>query len=161
MIFRWYRENVHHVLVKKTEKLSEKKKYHHFEKTSLRAERIISCRLRTAQAALGQIYYAGDSKKIYLISRPSMEHGRWKHAVPRRLMRSGVGFWRGVFIIETSAAAARWKELEGVSLFLRAIVRAREGMKDGKEREKERRERESERKIAPRALITSDGLLKL
>lgn len=46
-------------------------------------------------------------------------------------MRSGVGFWRGVFIIETSVAAARWKEL-GVSLF------ARQGMKDGKERKKDR-----------------------
>lgn len=131
--------------LKKPRNWVRKKKYHHFEKTSLRAERIISCRLRTAQAALGQIYYAGDSKKIYLISRPSMEHGRWKHAVPRRLMRSGVGFWRGVFIIETSVAAARWKELEGVSLFLRAIVRAREGMKDGKERKRRREEKERAR----------------
>lgn len=48
------------------------------------------CGLRKLR--LGEFNCAGDSKKIYLISRPSMEHRRWKHAVARRLMRSGVGF---------------------------------------------------------------------
>lgn len=85
-----------------------------------------------------------------------MEHGRWKHAVARRLMRSGVGFWRGVFIIETSVRAGgrSWKVFS-----LSSRKREREwGWKGEDERKIERK---SERKVASQALITSGGLLKL
>lgn len=93
------------------------------------------CGLRKLRS--GEFNCAGDSKKIYLISRPSMEHGRWKHAVARRLMRSGVGFWRGVFIIETSVEAGRrsWKVC---FLFLREGAGASEAERRRREKDREK-----------------------